>query len=90
MLWIFPCLSVLKGNLSRSLGAIPHGEYFPNALHVQSLQGNEYRISRHRTSLVVLKGKIEVGKQAILHSECFAIAHGVVDTVGSGAIALGL
>jgi hypothetical protein len=32
MLWIFPYLSVLKGNLSRSLGAIAYTEWFPNKL----------------------------------------------------------
>jgi hypothetical protein len=32
MPWIFPYLSVVKGNLSRSLGAIAYTEWFPNKL----------------------------------------------------------
>ncbi len=34
MRWIFPYLSVLKGNLSRSLGAISRSECFANAVGV--------------------------------------------------------
>ncbi|MFB2646239.1 hypothetical protein ACE09Y_08210 [Raphidiopsis sp. BLCC-F218] len=45
---------------------------------------------RKLTSLVVLKGNFEGAKQAIAHGEYFAIALGVVGTVGSGAIALSL
>ena len=137
---IFPYLSVLKGNISRSLGPIALGVLrkcsgyslaspfsreiyqghwvrshmastsqthfmfnlykgtsigFPGIALPWLFSREKLKLENRRShwiflNLSVLKGNFEGGKQAILHSECFAIAHGVVDTVGSGAIALGL
>ncbi|MGC8451401.1 MAG: hypothetical protein ACL9RN_00015 [Cylindrospermopsis raciborskii] len=65
MLWIFPYLSVLKGNLSRSLGAIAYTEWFPNKL-----------------PCIFSREILNVVNRTISHSDCSAIAFGVLSSQG--------
>jgi hypothetical protein len=62
MLWIFPYLSVLKGNLSRSLGAISHGECFANTLpHFFSREN--LKVENRRS---VLWDEVDMGNEEII------------------------